>query len=124
MAGPSAIGSVNGMPSSMTSAPASGNAFRIASEVSASGSPAVRNVTSAARPCAFKVAKRRSIRVSVMWRGPSTRLSQFAFAFAHCRHADVDGSKEHTDKCPNEIDPLFLLQDRTRHQKPHFQEIG
>ena len=33
IAGPSAIGSENGMPSSMTSAPAAGSAFRIASEV-------------------------------------------------------------------------------------------
>ena len=33
MAGPSAIGSENGMPSSMTSAPALGSAFMIDSEV-------------------------------------------------------------------------------------------
>ena len=33
IAGPSAIGSVNGMPSSITSAPACGSALRIASEV-------------------------------------------------------------------------------------------
>ncbi|MNN81361.1 hypothetical protein D3C81_1981800 [compost metagenome] len=33
IAGPSAIGSVNGMPSSITSAPASGRPLRIASEV-------------------------------------------------------------------------------------------
>ena len=62
-AGPSAIGSVNGMPSSITSAPAAGSALTIASEVSASGSPAVTNVTSAARPSAFSAAKRLSIRV-------------------------------------------------------------
>ena len=63
IAGPSAIGSENGMPSSITSAPAGGSALRIASEVSLSGSPAVRNVTSAARPCPFNVAKRVSMRV-------------------------------------------------------------
>ena len=34
MAGPSAIGSENGMPSSTMSAPAAGSAFRMASEVS------------------------------------------------------------------------------------------
>src|SRR5215471_16620528 len=62
-AGPSAIGSVNGMPSSITSAPAFGSALIRASEVSPSGSPAVRKVTRAARPCAFSSAKRVSIRV-------------------------------------------------------------
>ncbi len=34
IAGPSAIGSVKGTPSSMTSAPAAGSAFKSASEVS------------------------------------------------------------------------------------------
>src|SRR6516164_7716803 len=63
IAGPSAIGSVNGMPSSTTSAPAAGMARSSASEVSGSGSPAVRNVTSAARPCDLSSSKRRSIRV-------------------------------------------------------------
>src|SRR5207245_2557889 len=56
-------GSVNGMPSSITSAPAFGKALISASEVSPSGSPAVRKVTSAARPCAFSSAKRLSILV-------------------------------------------------------------
>ena len=37
IAGPSAIGSVNGMPSSITSAPAAGSAFTIASEVAGVG---------------------------------------------------------------------------------------
>ena len=55
IAGPSAIGSVNGMPSSITSAPAFGSAFRIASEVLVSGSPAIVKVTSAARPSRFSV---------------------------------------------------------------------
>src|ERR1700682_2667398 len=40
-AGPSAIGSVNGMPSSITSAPACGNALAMASHVAKSGSPAL-----------------------------------------------------------------------------------
>ena len=53
IAGPSAIGSVNGMPSSITSAPAFGSAFRIASEVFVSGSPAMVKVTSAGAAFAF-----------------------------------------------------------------------
>src|SRR5262245_10576826 len=65
IAGPSAIGSVNGMPSSITSAPAAGNAFVIASDVSYSGSPAIRKVTSAARPSSLSAAKRLSIRVVI-----------------------------------------------------------
>ena len=63
IAGPSAIGSVNGMPSSITSAPAFGSALAMASEVAVSGSPAMVKVTSAARPSAFSAAKRFSMRV-------------------------------------------------------------
>ena len=65
IAGPSAIGSVNGMPSSITSAPAFGSALRIASAVLASGSPAVRKVTSPARPSRLRSAKRVSMRVVI-----------------------------------------------------------
>ncbi len=61
-AGPSAMGSVNGMPSSITSAPAPGSSSRIAREVSRSGSPAVMKGTKAARPCAFSSAKRWAMR--------------------------------------------------------------
>ena len=49
IAGPSAIGSVNGMPSSITSAPPSTSASRIAA-VAPAGSPAVTKETSAGWP--------------------------------------------------------------------------
>src|SRR3546814_12706028 len=58
MAGPSAIGSVKGMPSSMMSAPPSTSASRIAGVSSTVGSPAVTKVTSAARPAFLQAAKR------------------------------------------------------------------
>jgi hypothetical protein len=41
IAGPSAMGSEKGMPSSMMSAPAAGNPARIRAVVAASGSPAI-----------------------------------------------------------------------------------
>src|ERR1044071_8998769 len=56
-AGPSAIGSVKGMPSSITSAPAAGSLSRMAKLVSMSGSPAVIKGTKAARPSFFRRAK-------------------------------------------------------------------
>src|ERR1700736_876380 len=65
MAGPSAIGSVKGMPISMMSAPAFGSALMISSEVAGSGSPAIRNVTKAERPSLFSSAKRASMRVVI-----------------------------------------------------------
>ena len=71
IAGPSAIGSVNGMPSSITSAPAAGSALTIAGALAASGSPAIRKVTSAARPSALSAAKRLSMRV--VMRGNNSR---------------------------------------------------
>src|SRR5689334_6504908 len=64
--GPSAIGSVNGMPISMMSAPAGGSALTIASEVSGSGSPAITKVTKAERPSRFNWAKRASMRVVML----------------------------------------------------------
>ena len=70
IAGPSAIGSVNGMPSSITSAPAFGSSLRIASDVFGSGSPAIVKVTSAARPSRASSAKRWSMR-------PVMSLSEF-----------------------------------------------
>src|SRR6186713_1033505 len=59
IAGPSAIGSVNGMPSSITSAPPSTTASRLAA---VSPSPAVMKQTSAGRPLA-KAEERRVISV-------------------------------------------------------------
>src|SRR6187402_2420404 len=55
IAGPSAIGSVNGMPSSITSAPPSTSASRLAA---VSPSPAVMKHTSAGRPLAKAVERR------------------------------------------------------------------
>src|SRR5689334_4726458 len=66
IAGPSAIGSVKGIPISMMSAPAFGNALMISSEVEGSGSPAIRKVIKAERPCFFNSAKRASMRVVMM----------------------------------------------------------
>src|SRR6185312_14321869 len=63
IAGPSAIGSVKAMPSSMMSAPALGRPRSSASEVSGSGSPDVMKVTRPARPADLSSAKRRPMRV-------------------------------------------------------------
>src|SRR5262245_33245177 len=61
-AGPSAMGSENGMPISIRSAPAAGRPNTICLAVSPSGSPAVTKATKAARPWRFRSAKRRSMR--------------------------------------------------------------
>src|SRR5215831_3053049 len=122
MAGPSAIGSVNGMPSSITSAPAFGSALMSASEVSPSGSPAVTNVTSAARPCAFRSAKRVSIRVV-------TDASQTSFGSSlttlcpHGGEAYVHGADHQNHDRDDELHPFLLFQSRPRSEQPHFQEI-
>ena len=63
IAGPSAIGSVNGMPSSIRSAPAAGSALRMASAVAPSGSPDMVKVTRPARFACFSASKRRTMRV-------------------------------------------------------------
>src|SRR5690349_21362068 len=63
IAGPSAMGSEKGMPSSMMSAPAPGRPLSTAREVSWSGSPAVMNATRPARPSRFSSANFLSIRV-------------------------------------------------------------
>ena len=55
IAGPSAIGSVKGMPISMMSAPAFGSALMISSEVAGSGSPAIRKVTKAGAAFALQL---------------------------------------------------------------------
>src|SRR5262245_24280738 len=61
-AGPSAMGSENGMPISIRSAPAAGRPNTICFAVSPSGSPAVTKATEAGRPRRFSSAKRRSMR--------------------------------------------------------------
>src|SRR6202040_1343234 len=117
IAGPSAIGSVNGMPSSITSAPAAGSAHRIASEVSGSGSPAVRNVTSAARPARARSAKRASIRVALM----SIRQA-FAAALAQRGHADIDGAEHQDQDRADEMRPFPLADGGADVEKPHPPE--
>src|SRR5438874_11320025 len=74
MAGPSAIGAVNGMPISMISAPAFGSALMMSSEVLGSGSPAIRKVMKAERPSFLSSAKRASMRL-VMMRRPLCHAS-------------------------------------------------
>src|SRR5262245_56514415 len=122
IAGPSAIGSVNGMPSSITSAPAFGSALMSASEVSPSGSPAVRNVTSAARPCAFSSAKRVSIRV-VMDGRRSSLGSSLAPLCTHGGEADIHSADHQNDDRDDELHPFFSFQCRSRSEEPHFEEI-
>src|SRR5215831_1877519 len=126
IAGPSAIGSVNGMPSSTTSAPAAGSAERIASDVSGSGSPAVRKVTSAARPCAFNAAKRSSIRVVMRagllrWRSIGRSSAPL---LAQRGHAHVDGAQYQAHERADELHPFLLLQNGADIEQPHPQEIG
>src|SRR6266436_671698 len=78
MAGPSAMGSENGMPSSMMSAPMCGSFSKIANEVSASGSPAVMKGMNPARSAARSSSKRRVMRFVTI---PPTRTAS-AFAAA------------------------------------------
>ena len=61
--GPSAIGSENGIPNSMMSAPAAARPPRISMEVAGSGSPAVTKATRPPRRCAFSSEKRLSMRL-------------------------------------------------------------
>src|SRR6201997_4502576 len=122
IAGPSAIGSVNGMPSSTTSAPAAGTARSSASEVSGSGSPAVRNVTSAARPCDLSSAKRRSMR-GLMRRAAFSIGQAFAFALPHRRHAYIDGAQHQRHDRADELHPFLVLQNGAGSEQPDPQEI-
>src|SRR5215472_13136835 len=127
IAGPSAIGSVKGMPSSITSAPAAGSAHRIASEVAGSGSPAVRNVTSAARPAVFSSAKRWSMRVAMAGAVCSARSlirQPLAAALAHRGHAHVDRAQHQAQDRADELHPFLLLDDGTDIEQPHLEEPG
>src|SRR6478609_1853178 len=126
IAGPSAIGSVNGMPNSMTSAPAAGNACTRASDVSGSGSPAVRNVTSAARPAVFNSAKRRSIRVAMGDDLPRSMRSvgqAFSSSLTHRREADIDGAQQQYHEHSDELHPFLLLDHRAACKQPDAQKI-
>src|SRR5262245_32908059 len=122
IAGPSAIGSVNGMPSSITSAPAFGSALMSASDVSTSGSPAVMNVTNAARPCAFSSAKRVSIRVVMDGRRRSLGLS-LAPLRPHGSEAHIHGADHQDDDRDDELHPFLLFQSRPRSEQPHLEKI-
>src|SRR3954454_3365185 len=126
IASPSAIGSVKGMPNSMTSAPAAGSACTRASDVSGSGSPAVRNVTSAARPSVFSSAKRRSIRVAMGYDLPRSMRSvgrAFSSSFTHRRKADIDGAQHQYYERSDELHPFLLLYHRPGCEKPDPQKI-
>src|SRR5215813_15588606 len=72
MTGPSAIGSLNGTPSSISVAPAFDNAISSCSVVGRSGSPAVMNGMRPFFPCCFKPAKTSAMRTKLL------RLQNFA----------------------------------------------
>src|SRR5262249_51237922 len=120
IAGPSAIGSVNGIPSSITSAPAFGSALMSASEVSPSGSPAVRKVTSAARPCAFSSAKRISIRVVMI--GFSLRPA-LAPLCSPSSEANVHSADHQHDDRDDELKPFLPFEHRPGAEQAHLEEI-
>src|SRR3984893_3733664 len=125
IAGPSAIGSGTVMPSSTPSAPAAGTARSSASDASRSGSPAVRNVTSAARPCDLSSSKRRSMRV-VMTRDDFSACSigqAFALALAHRGHAHIDGAQHQRHDRADELHPFLVLQNGAGGEQPDPQEI-
>src|SRR5262249_38223404 len=131
------------MPSSMMSAHAPGSARRIAREVSGSGSPAVMNVTRAARPCCFSSAKRRSIRVALMFaagcscslvRCPclsttnsiptDSSFSLFAApAPAHRGEANIDRAQHQDDERTHQLYPFFVCHRGPRLKQPDTQEI-
>src|SRR4051812_47450330 len=72
MMGPSAIGSENGKPSSMASAPAASSARSSSTVRSLSGCPAVMYGTSARLPAVFSSAKRRAIASDEIVTDPDT----------------------------------------------------
>src|SRR6476661_8986329 len=126
IAGPSAMGSVNGMPSSITSAPAAGSARTRAREVSGSGSPAVRNVTSAARPAAFRSAKRRSMRVAMgddLSRSMRSFVRPFASSLPHRRKTNIDGAEHQNHDGSDELHPFLFLDDRSRCEQANPKKI-
>src|ERR1041385_1982730 len=73
MTGPSAIGSLNGTPSSISVAPAFDNAISSCSVVARSGSPAVINGMRPFFPCCFKLVKTSAMRPKLL------RLQNFAY---------------------------------------------
>src|SRR5262247_1864185 len=97
------------MPSSITSAPAFGSALISASDVSPSGSPAVRKVTSAARPCAFNSAKRLSIRVVMI--GFSLRPS-LAPLRSPGGETNIHGADHQHDDRNDELKPFLPFEHR------------
>src|SRR6185437_7021468 len=87
MTGPSAIGSENGSPSSITSAPACSSAWISSTVRSSSGYPAVMYGTSARLPATRSAAKRRAI--------SSDEVVTDADAIALWILGLDDGAKEH-----------------------------
>src|SRR5215218_8099297 len=124
------------MPSSTTSAPAFGSALRIASEVFGSGSPAVKNVTSPARPSRLRSSNRVSMRVAIFniasWSllanrtavvADVTERQELLIAFAHLGHADVDGAEHDADEREAEENPLLALYRQACREQPGLKEI-
>src|SRR5262245_42160888 len=110
------------MPSSITSAPAAGRAFRIASEVSPSGSPAVTNVTSAARPCAPNSAKRWLMRVVMRDWLPFPRPG-IKPPLPAGGETDVDSANHEEYDAGDDVEPFFRGNGRARGHQPHPPEI-
>jgi hypothetical protein len=94
IASPSAIGSVKGIPNSMT-APAAGSACTRASDVSGSGSPAVRNVTT--RRGLPSSAPQSADRYAWLWVTiylfDAFSWAGLSFSLTHRRKADIDGAR-------------------------------
>src|SRR5258708_4430347 len=113
------------MPSSIRSAPAAGNALTIASDASASGSPAVRYVTSAARPSALSAAKRLSMRVVMLEMDSHCLLARLGLLplLAQRGHADIDGAEHQADAHADEVGPFLVCDRRTFGEQPYLEEI-
>src|SRR5438067_10228307 len=114
------------MPSSITSAPAAGSAVRIASEVSGSGSPAVRKVTNAARPCVRSSAKRWSMRVVMSDAAGLVRSSMRrsrAPALAHGGEADIDRADHQHHNRAHDSRPFVVAENRPWLKQPPAPEI-
>src|SRR4029077_1150653 len=107
-------------------APAAGNALTIASEACASGSPAVRNVTSAARPSALSAAKRLSIRVVIGFEMNSrcilVRLRRLLPLLAHRCEAHVCGTEHQANAHADEIKPFLALDRQPVGEQPDLEE--
>src|SRR5215467_6227106 len=108
-AGPSAMGSGNGMPSSTTAAPVAGGEKR--------------------HQCGTTFRLELS-EATIDTRGHGTddfaRLSigqTFTFALPHRSHADIDGAQHQYHDRADELHPFLVLQNGAGREQPHPQEI-